>query len=159
MATVTICHDFRDQENTVCHCFHCSPISVSVKIPCHIILTYCIAHGVLLNVICSLNGRGVRGRMLFCHSVVSCPTFCDPMDCSMPGFHVLHYLLEVAQTHAHWVSDAIQPSHPLSSPSPPALNLSQHKCLFQWVGSLHQEIKVLELQHQSFRWIFRTDFL
>ena len=63
-----------------------------------------------------------------CHSVdQSCPTLCDPMDCSRPGFPVLHHLFELAQTHAHWVSDAIQPSHPLSSPSPPAFNLSQHQ--------------------------------
>ena len=67
----------------------------------------------------------------------------------------------VAQTHVHWVSDAIQPSHPLSSPSPPAFNLSQHQGLFQWVSSLHQVAKLLELQlwHQSFQCIFRTDFL
>ena len=65
------------------------------------------------------------------------------------------------QTHVCWVSDAIQPSHPLSSPSPPAFKLSQHQGLFQWVDSLHEVAKVLELrlQHQSFQWIFRTDFL
>ena len=84
-----------------------------------------------------------------------------PLDCSTPGFPVLHHLLEFAQTHVHWFIDAIQPSHPLSSPSPPAFNLSQWIGLFQWVGSLHQLGKVLELQlqHQSFQWIFRTDFL
>ena len=83
------------------------------------------------------------------------------MDCSMPGFPVLHQLLELAQTHVHRVGDAIQPSHPLSSPSPPALNLSQHQGLFQGVSSSHQVAKVLELQlqHQSFQWILRTDFL
>ena len=63
------------------------------------------------------------------------PTLCNPMDCSMPGFPVLQYLPEFVQTHVHWVSDAIQPSHPLLLPSPPALNLSQHQGLFQWVGS------------------------
>ena len=91
----------------------------------------------------------------------SCPALCDPMDCSTPGFPVHHQLLELAQTHVHWVGDAIQPYHPLSSPSPPAFNLSQHQDLFQWVSSLHQVTKVLEfqLQHQSFQWIFRTDFL
>ena len=91
----------------------------------------------------------------------SCPTLCDPMDCSRPGFPVHHQLLELAQTHVHWVGDAIQPSHPLSSPFPPAFNLSQHQGLFQWVSSLHQVAKVLELQlqHQSFQWIFKTDFL
>ena len=91
----------------------------------------------------------------------SCPTLCDAMDCSMPGFPVHHQLPEHTQTHVHWVSDAIQPSHPLSSPSLPAFNLSQHQDLFQWVHSLHQVAKVLEfqLQHQFFQWIFSTDFL
>ena len=84
---------------------------------------------------------------------------CNPMDWSTPSFLVLHYLPKFAQTHVHWVGDAIQPSHPLSPPSPPALNLSQHQGLFQWVGSPHQVAKVLELQHQSFQWIFRVDFL
>ena len=70
-----------------------------------------------------------------------------------------HQLVELVQTHVHWVGDAIQPSHPLSSPSPPAFNLSQHQDLFQWVGSSRQVAKVLELQHQSFQWKFRTDFL
>ena len=90
----------------------------------------------------------------------SCLTLCDSMDCSTPGFPVYHQLLELAQTHVHQVSDAIQPSHPLSSPSP-ASNLSQHQGLFQWVSSSHQMTKVLEnqLQHQSFQWIFRTSFL
>ena len=69
---------------------------------------------------------------------------------SMLSFPVLHYLQELAQTHAHWVGDAIQLSHPLLPPSPPALNLSQYQRLFQWVSSLHQVAKVLELQHQSF---------
>ena len=79
----------------------------------------------------------------------------------MPGFPVHHQLLELAQIHAHQVGDAIQSSHPLSSPSPPAFSLSQHQGLFQWVSSSHQVAKVLELQlqHQSFQWIFRIDFL
>ena len=83
------------------------------------------------------------------------------MDCSMPGFPVHHQLLELAQTHVHWVGDAIQPPDPLSPPSPPTFNLSQHQGLFQWVSSPHQVAKVLELQlqHQSFQWIFRIDFL
>ena len=90
-----------------------------------------------------------------------CPTLCKLMDCSMPGFLVHHQLPELAQIHVHQVGDAIQPSHPLSSPSHPAFNLSQHQGLFQWVSSLHQVAIVLEfqLQHQSFQWIFRTDFL
>ena len=90
---------------------------------------------------------------LFSSLTLSCPTLCDPMDCSMPGFPVLHQLPELSQMHVHQVSDAIQPSHPLSSPSPPALNLSQHQGLFQLVHSSHQVAKVLEfqLQHQSFQ--------
>ena len=88
----------------------------------------------------------------------SCPTLCDPTDCSTPGFPVLHQLPEPTQTHIHRVSDAIQPSHPLSSPSLPAFNLSQHQGHFQWVSSLHLVAKVLEfqLQHQSFQWTFRS---
>ena len=83
------------------------------------------------------------------------------MDCTTPGFPVHHQLSELAQTHVHWVGDAMQPSHPLSCPSPPAFNLSQYQGLFQRVGSSHQVAKVLEfqLQHQSFQWILRTDFL
>ena len=94
-------------------------------------------------------------------SVQSGLTLRDPMGRSTPGVPVHHHLLEFAQTHVHWVSDAIQPSHPLSSPSPPAFNLCQHPRLFQWVSSPNQVAKVLEfqLQHQSFQWIFRTDFL
>ena len=86
-------------------------------------------------------------------------TLCDPIDCSMPGLPVHHQLPKFAQTHVHWVGDAIQLSHPLSSTSPPAFNLSQHQGLFQWVSSLHQVVKVLEfqVQHQTFQWMFRTD--
>ena len=91
----------------------------------------------------------------------SCLTFCDPMNCSMVGFLVHHQLLELAQTNVHWDSDAIQPSHPLSSLSSPTFNLSQHQGLFKWVSSSHEVAKVLEfqLQHQYFQWIFRIDFL
>ena len=90
----------------------------------------------------------------------SCLTLWDPMNCGMAGLPVHHQLPEFTQTHVHHVSDAIQPSHPLSCPSPPAFNLSQHQGLFQWVSSSHQVAKVLEfqLQHQSFQWIFSTDF-
>ena len=69
--------------------------------------------------------------------IQSCPILCNPMNCSTPGLPDHHQLLETTQTHVHWVSDAIQPSHPLSSPSP-ALNLSQHQGLFKWVSSSHQ---------------------
>ena len=81
------------------------------------------------------------------------------MNRSTPGLPVHHKLPDFTQTHAHWVSDAIQPSHPLSSPSPPAPNPSQHQSLFQWVNSSHEVAKVLEfqLQHQSFQWTPRTD--
>ena len=90
-----------------------------------------------------------------------CLTLCNRKDFSTSGFPVLYCLLEFAQTHVHWVSDAIHSSSPLSSPSPPAFNLSQHQGIFQWVSSLHQVAKVLELQlqRQSFQWIFRIDFL
>ena len=81
--------------------------------------------------------------------------------CSMPGLPVQYQLPEFTQTHVHWVSDAIEPSHPLLPPSPPAFDLSQEQDLFQWVSSSHRVVKVLQLQlqHQSFQWIFRTDFL
>ena len=90
-----------------------------------------------------------------------CPTLCNPMNCSTPGLPVHHQWPEFTQTHIHWVGDAIQPSHPLLSPSPPALNLSQHQSLFKWVSSSHEVAKVLEcqLQHQSFQWTPRTDVL
>ena len=96
-----------------------------------------------------------------CSATQSCLTLFDTMDRSTPGFPVLHYLLELAQTHVHWVDGAIQPSHPLSPPSPPAFNPSQHQGLFQSVGSLHQGAKVLEfhLQYQSFQWVFKVDVL
>ena len=89
----------------------------------------------------------------------SCQTLCDPMDCSTLGLLVHHQLLELTQTHVHQVGGAIQPSHSLSSPSPPVFNLSKHHGLSQWVNYSHQVAKVLELQHQSFQSIFRTDFL
>ena len=78
----------------------------------------------------------------------SCPTLCDPMDSRVTGFPVHHQLPEFTRTHVHWVSDAVQPSHPLSSPSPPAFSLSQHQGPFKWVNSSHQVAKVLEFQLQ-----------
>ena len=88
--------------------------------------------------------------MFFSYTSISsvtqlCLTLCNPMDCSTPGFPVLHYLPELAQTHVHWVGDAIQPSHPLLSRSPPAFSLPQDQGLFQWVSSSHHVAKVLEL--------------
>ena len=96
-----------------------------------------------------------------CSVTQLCPTLCDPMDCSTPGFPVLHHLLDPAQTHVHWVGNAIQPSCPLLPPFPPAFRLSQYQGLFQWVSFSHQVAKVLELQiqYQSFQWIFRVNFL
>ena len=91
----------------------------------------------------------------------SCLTLCDPMNCSTSGLPVHHQLLESTQTHVHRVDDAIQPSHPLSSPSPPAPNSSQNQGIFQWVSPSHQVVKVLELQlqDQSSQWTPRTDLL
>ena len=91
----------------------------------------------------------------------SCPTLCDPMNCSTSGLPVHHQLPEFTQTHVHLVGDAIQPSHPLLSPSPPAPNPSQHQGLFQWLSSSQEVAKVLEFQpqHQSFQWTPRTDLL
>ena len=112
---------------------------------------------------CEILLRQISGacpRLQFSSVAQSCPTLCNPMDCSTPGFPVRHQLLKLAQTHVHWVSDAIKQSHPLLTPSP-AFSLSQHQGIFQVVSSLHQVAKVLEfqLQHQSFQCIFRTDFL
>ena len=109
-------------------------------------------------------GSRRRGHRSICLSVQlssvaqSCPALCNPMNHSTPGLPVQHKLPEFIQTHAHRVSDAIQPSHPLSSPSPPAPTPSQHQGLFQWVNSSHEVAKVLELQ-PSFQWTLRTDLL
>ena len=94
-------------------------------------------------------------------SLVDQSLFATPWIAAHQASLFYHQLLEFTQTHAHWVGDAIQPSHPLSSPSPPAPNPSQHQGLFQWVNSSHEMAKVLEfqLQHQSFQWTPRTDLL
>ena len=92
------------------------------------------------------HGYWAMDMRLWCLVTKSYPTLCDSMDCSTPGFPILHHLLEFAQTQVHWVGDTIQPSNPLSSPSPPAFSLSWHQGLFQWVGSFQQVAKVLELQ-------------
>ena len=96
-----------------------------------------------------------------CSVTQSCPILCDSMDGSTPVFPVLHRLPEFAHAYVHWVGDTIQPSHPPSPLSLPTFSLSQHQGLFQWVRSSHQVVKVLELQlqHQSFQWISRIDFL
>ena len=107
----------------------------------------------------ALTAEDSKVLLVFSRQVVSDSLWL--MGYSTPDLPVPHQLPEFAQRHVHWVGDAIQPSHPLSSPSLPAFNLSQHQGLFQWVCSLYQVAKVLELQrqHQSFQWIFRTDFL
>ena len=101
------------------------------------------------------------GSAQFSSVAQSCPTLCDPMNRSTPGLPVHHHLPEFIQTHVHRVHDAIQPSHPLSSPSPPASNHSQHQDLFQWVNSSHELAKVLEFQpqHHSFQRNPRVDLL
>ena len=91
-------------------------------------------------------GCNLHGSVQFSSVAQSCPTLCDPINRSTPGLPVHHQLLEFTQTHVHRVGDAIQPSHPLSTPSPPAPNPSQHQGLFQWVNSSHEVAKVLEFQ-------------
>ena len=99
------------------------------------------------------NSNQIHSSVQFSLVAQSCPTLCDPMNRSTPGLPVHHQVLDFTQTHVHWVRDAVQPSHPLSSPSPPAPNPSQHQSLFQWVNSLHGVAQVLEfqLQHHSFQ--------
>ena len=101
------------------------------------------------------------GKTQFSSVAQSRLTLCDPMDSSTPGLPVHHQLPDFTHTHVSWIGDAIQPSHPLSSPSPPAFNLSQHQGLFKWVSSAHQVAKILEfqLQHQPYQWTPRTDLL
>ena len=108
-----------------------------------------------------LNSLLMRMKSVHFSSVTQlCPTLCDSMDFSTPDFPLHHQIPHLTQTHVHWVSDAIQSSHPLVSPSPPAFNLSQHQGLFQWVSYLYQVAKVLQIQlkHQSFQLIFRDWF-
>ena len=107
------------------------------------------------------NSSRVMVRIQFSSVAPLCPTLCNPMDCSTAGLPVHHQLSEFTKTHVHWVSDAIQTSHPLLSPSSPAFSLSQHQGLFKWVSSSHQMAKILEfqLQHQFFQWTLRTDLL
>ena len=107
-----------------------------------------------------LNGHLNVFSVQFSSVTQSCLTVCDPMDYSTPDLPVHHQLPEFTQTHVYQVGDVIQSSHPLSSPSPLASNLSQHQGLFQWVSSLHQVAKVLEFQfqHQTFQWTFMISF-
>ena len=103
----------------------------------------------------------LKAGVQFSSVTQSCPTLCDPMNHSTPGLPVHYQLPEFTHTHVHQVSDAIQPSHPPLSPSPPAPNCSQHQSLFQWVNSSHEVAKVLEfqLQHHSFQRNPRADLL
>ena len=101
----------------------------------------------------------MKGHIQFSSVTQPCLTLCDPVDCSTPGFPIHHQLPGLTQSHVHPVGDVIRPSHPLSFHPPCTFNLSQYQGLFQRVSSLHQVARVLELQHQSFQWIFRVDFL
>ena len=109
-----------------------------------------IAKGCIIAALWEVNHLLSKTAIVHSHQIrsvaQSCPTLCDPMNHSTPGLPVHHQLREFTQTHVHRVSDAIQPSHPLSSPSPPAPNSSQHQSLFQWVNTLHEVAKVLEFQ-------------
>ena len=162
MAAVTICHDFGAQENKVCHCFHSFPPSICREVmgldamilvfwilsfkPTVLLSSFIFMRRLFsfssLSSIRVLSSASVQ----FGSATQSCPTLCDPMNCSTPGLPVHHQLPEFTQTHVHRLGDAIQPSHPLLSPSPPALNPSQDQGLFQWVNSLHEVAKVLEFQ-------------
>ena len=112
--------------------YHTSVTSWTVIFLCHGILLARILRWVAISFSRGSSHLGIEPATPAFSSVAqSCPTLCDPMDCSSPGFPVNHKLLELTQTHVHQVGDAIQPSHPLSSPSLPAFNLSQHQGLFQ----------------------------
>ena len=98
----------------------------------------------------TVSTKSIQKYLCCCCSVAkSCPTLCNPIDCSTWGFRILHHLPELAQAHVRWVSDAIQPSHPLLSPSPPALNLSQHQGLFPTVSSSYQVPKETSLDTKN----------
>ena len=122
---------------------------------------YCGQESLRRNGVAIMVNKRVWNAVQFSSVTQSCLTLCDPMNRSTPGLPVHHQLAEITQTQVHWVSDATQPSHPLSSPSPPAPNPSQHQGLFQWVNSLHEVAKVLELQlwHDSFQRNPRADLL
>ena len=160
------CSDFGAQGKKICDCFHIFPfyLSQSDVTGCHVFLmlrfkpAFSLSSFILIKRLFSSSSlSAVQSSSV----AQSCPTLCDPMNHSMSGLPVHHQLSESTPTQVHRVSDATQPSHPLSSPSPPALSLSQHQGLFHWVSSSHQVAKVLEfqLQHQSFQWIPRTDLL
>ena len=146
MAAVTVCSDFGAQENKVLSLFPLLPHLFAMKwwdwMPWSSFFECWV-----LRQLFPLSSFTFSKRLFQFSSVTqSCPTLCDPMNHSMPGLPVHHQLLDSTQTHVHWVGDAIQPSHPLSSPSPLAPNPSQHQGLFQWVNTSHEMAKVLEFQ-------------
>ena len=126
---------------------HCTPLIPLNRFSITKYITYFIAQKTMVcNPICTYWDPSLKLLLQFSSVAQSCPTLCDPMNRSTPGLPVHHQLPEFTQTHVHRVSDAIQPSHPLSSPSPPAPNPSQHQSLFQWVNTSHEVAKVLEFQ-------------
>ena len=133
------------------------PASMIINLPTICSLVFFLTFSTTLSFLSFSNTFILFPFVLYQFSSVtqSCPTHCDPMDCSMPGLLVHHKLPEFTQTHVRWVSDAIQSSHPLPSPSPPTFNL------LEWISSSHQVAKGLEfqLQYQSFQWTPRTDLL
>ena len=153
MAATTVPSGFGNQGNKICHCFHffclCLPWSDITR--CHDLGFWMLSFKPDFSVssftlIKKLFSSSSLSAICCCYCSVaqSCLTFCDPVDHSTPGFPVLHYLLELPQTHVHWVDDAIQPSHPLLPPSPSALNLSQHQGLSQWDSSLLEVTTVFD---------------
>ena len=164
MAIVTTFSDFGAQENKIYHCLHvfpfCLPWSDGTRGMIFIFLMLSFKPAFSFSSFILSRSSLVSLQFSSVQSLSRVQLY-DPMDCSMLGLPVHHQLLELTQTYVHWVDDAIQPSHSLSAPSPPTFNLPQHQGLFQWVSSSHQVAKVLEfhLQHPSFQWIVRTDFL
>ena len=143
-----------DLEVTLCSLCHINTLSVcpvtrDVSFDQLLKIVFCdlTRCGVFVFFWASLLPKPLGGQLVQFSSVAqSCPTLCDPMNRSTPGLPVHHQLPEFTQTHVYRVGDAIQPSHPLSSPSPPAPSPSQHQSLFQWVSSSHEMAKVLEFQ-------------
>ena len=163
MAAITICSDFGAPNNKVWHCFHRFPIywnSTNQKVWLYTVLVRIwgnrYSDTLLVRLVTGQSPSEAMWQYLNCKaqtlqfsSVTQlCLILCDPMNFSTPGFHVHHQLPEPSQTHAYWVGNTIQPSHPLSSLFPSALNLFQNQGLFQWVSSSHQVAKVLEFQLQ-----------
>ena len=136
---------------------------MTLLMPLAALLVFFLLNKMIVSCMTKYVAKGLVKLMMIQFSSVaqSCLTLCNPMNHSTPGLPIHHQLPESTQTHVHGVGDAIQPSHPLSSPSPPTFNLSQHQGLFKWVSSSRQVAKILEfqLQYQSFQWTPRTDLL